>query len=98
MFVLVVPNLAFGGTERQVTLLALELHRSAHPVTAATFRPGGVFEAQLKTQGVDVVALGGTGTGNPLVLAAALRQLLRAKGARAVYSFLPAANVVTSIA
>jgi len=98
MFVLLVPNLEFGGTERQVTLLAHKLHGGGHPVTVATFRPGGVFDAELKAQGVDVVALGGPGAGNPVVVVSALRKLLRAKEVRAVYSFLPAANVVASMA
>jgi glycosyltransferase involved in cell wall biosynthesis len=98
MFVLLVPNLSFGGTERQVTLLALSLHGAGYPVTVATFRPGGVFERQLVAEGVNVVALGRPQTSNPAAFVGALRKLLRASAARALYSFLPAANVIASAA
>ncbi|MDT3687759.1 MAG: glycosyltransferase [Pseudorhodoplanes sp.] len=97
MFVLLVPSLEFGGTERQVTLLAHQLHNSGQPVIVATFREGGAFSSQLAAKGVDVVALA-PGSSNPLVLASALRKLVQTRSARAVYSYLPAANVVASIA
>jgi hypothetical protein len=98
MFVLLVPNLEFGGTERQVTLLAHKLHGGGTSGDGRNIPAGRCLRRGVKGQGVDVVALGGPGAGNPVVVVSALRKLLRAKEVRAVYSFLPAANVVASMA
>lgn len=95
---LLVPNLEHGGSERQAALLALTLHRKHHNVAVATFRSGGPFAAELVQAGVPLFSLGGQGSAGPFRALTNLIRLLRQQKTNVLYSFLPPANVLASLA
>lgn len=54
---LVIPALNLGGSERQLTGLAIGLHEADHDVNVITLRSGGVLESELSSHGVRIVSL-----------------------------------------
>jgi glycosyltransferase involved in cell wall biosynthesis len=94
---LLVPNLEYGGTERQVALLALALRRKHHEVAVATFHRGGPFAAELAQAGIPLFPLGGQGWAGPFRSLINLIRLLRSQRTSVLYSFLPPANVLASL-
>ncbi len=88
---LVIPSLAFGGAERQVTLLARELLRQGSRVSVATFAAGGPFRSQLQGVGVPLRVFP-QGGGKGLTSLAGLARHLRQARPDLVHSFLWSAN------
>lgn len=52
-----VRSLHYGGAERQLVVLARELHHRGHKVSVAVFYPGGPLEADLKNASVRIISL-----------------------------------------
>src|SRR4051812_41772685 len=94
---LLVPTLERGGTERQVSLLALALSRRGHSVTVITFRPGGELGRDLENTGVVLRSLAG-GRLEPASYLVGLTSWIVAEAPDALYSFLPPSNVIALIA
>lgn len=55
---LVTPTLNVGGSEKQLTGLAVGLRDAGHDVTVIKFRSGGALEHELVAKGVPVMSLG----------------------------------------
>lgn len=95
---LLLPNLANGGSERQAVLLALMLQKKGRPVAVATLQGGGYFAESLERAGVPQFLLGARGLASVLRSPFNLTRLLRRERIDVLYSFLPHANVVASLA
>ncbi len=54
---LLIQSLAYGGSERQLVVLARELHKRKRSVVVAVFYPGGPLEKELREAGVSVRGL-----------------------------------------
>ncbi|MBK9307111.1 MAG: glycosyltransferase [Nitrospira sp.] len=52
-----VRSLDYGGAERQLVILARELHQRGHKVSVAVFYPGGPLESYLKDASVRIISL-----------------------------------------
>ena len=92
--VLLIRSLNLGGAERQVTTLALHLHKSGVPVTVVTFSAGGPLQAELDAAGVSSACLHKRSRfGLPLTLLR-LARLLRQLQPHTLYGFLAVPNLL----
>lgn len=91
---LMIGQLAAGGAEKQVALLAMGLRQRGVEVTLLVMFPGGPFEAELIEAGVDLVCLkfgrrGGRGVpGRNLVAMAKMVRFLRRTRPDVLHAFL----------
>lgn len=92
---LMVRQLALGGSERQVALLARELARHGFDPRAGCFRSGGVREAELRAGGVPVVEFAMPSFAHPAAALRAWRMIgyLEREQIAAVHSFDTPANL-----
>lgn len=93
----VIPQLTIGGAEKQVVLLAKELHVRGHEVAVATFYSGGALEKPLRAAGIPVFVFEKTSKVGWEVIAG-LRRLLAEGGYEVAHSFLWPANWRTRVA
>lgn len=91
---ILIPNLAPGGSERQAVLLAAVLKRRGMNVSIVVLRGGGALEAHAVANGVPVIPLGR----GMAEYAFRLVKYLRRARPDVVYSFLPHANVLATMA
>lgn len=90
--------LTLGGAERQLVLIASGLAARGHDVSVVTFYPGlPALHEQLLVGGVGILQLEKRGRWDILALAASLRRVLQSHAPDVVYSFLPTANVLSSL-
>jgi glycosyltransferase involved in cell wall biosynthesis len=87
----VIPSLAFGGAERQLSILVRSLPPSVRPVVVSLSSDLEPFGAVLLSRGIEVVAIKRTGHVEPRRLFEAARAI-RSRGADVVHGFLDAAN------
>jgi hypothetical protein len=73
---LFVRDLAVGGSQRQLAVLAAGLARCGHDVTVAVLYAGGALEALLEGSGVRLVTPGRSGRWDALGLARLRRMFL----------------------
>jgi glycosyltransferase involved in cell wall biosynthesis len=93
----VIPQLTIGGAEKQVVLLAKELHVRGHEVAVATFYSGGALEKPLRAAGIPVFVFEKTSKVGWEVIGG-LRRLLAEGGYEVAHSFLWPANWRTRVA
>jgi glycosyltransferase involved in cell wall biosynthesis len=87
-----------GGAERQLELLAGALARSGHQVAVFVFYGGRPSEARMVDAGVQVHALRKAGRWDLLPFGWRLVSSVRRFAPDVLYSFLPSANIVASLA
>lgn len=88
-------SLSGGGAERQLALLALELHRKRVPVAVAAFYASGPWRKVLDDAGVEVIDLAKTGRWDVFgFLWRSLRQF-RAWQPSVIYSFIGTGLIAT---
>lgn len=90
--------LTLGGAERQLVLIASGLAARGHDVSVVTFYPGlPALQERLLASGVRLLQLEKRGRWDLLALAGSLRRALQSHAPDVVYSFLPTANVLSSL-
>jgi glycosyltransferase involved in cell wall biosynthesis/SAM-dependent methyltransferase len=95
--VLLTTNLARGGAEAQVALLAQSLKRRGWPVSVVSLLDPSAFQAELTAAGVQVHSLGmQPGRPNPLALAR-LAAILRQERPRVLHSHMFHANLLARL-
>ncbi len=95
--VLLTTNLARGGAETQVALLALSLRRRGWPVTVVSLLDPSAFQAELTAAGVPLHSLGmQPGRPNPLALTR-LAVILRKERPRVLHSHMFHANLLARL-
>ncbi|MCX6630263.1 MAG: glycosyltransferase, partial [Candidatus Solibacter sp.] len=95
--VLLTTNLARGGAETQVALLALSLRRRGWPVSVVSLLDPSAFQAELRAGGVPLHSLG-MHPGRPDPLAAArLAVILRELRPRVLHSHMFHANLLARL-
>jgi glycosyltransferase involved in cell wall biosynthesis/SAM-dependent methyltransferase len=95
--VLLTTNLARGGAETQVALLALSLKRRGWPVSVVSLLDPSAFQAELAAAGVQVHSLGmRPGRPNPLA-AARLAAILRQERPCVLHSHMFHANLLARL-
>lgn len=93
----VIPSLAFGGAERQLSLLVRALPQGVRPVVVSLSSDLEPFGAVLLSRGIEVVAIERTGHVEPRRLFEAARAI-RSREADVVHGFLDAANAYAFLA
>lgn len=96
--VFIARSLDLGGAERQLALLARGLSARGHEVTVLTFYPGGAFERELTSAGVDVRCLGKTGRWDMVRFGRRLAARLREIRPDAVHGYLDVPNLLAVLA
>lgn len=87
-----------GGAERQCAQLVHALAARGHEVTAVSLYSGGAFSAELAGKGVHVQSLAKRGRFDVLGPWWRYVRLVRAERPDVIYSFMPAANLLTASA
>ena len=90
---LLIHRLSWGGTQRQLVVLARGLAAAGHDVAVATFYGGGPFDDELRAAGVEVHDLQKRGRWDLARFAAHGGRVLRGIRPDVVYSFLIAPNL-----
>jgi glycosyltransferase involved in cell wall biosynthesis len=90
-------DLAIGGSQRQLALLAAGLARRGHDVTVAVFYAGGALEAMLGGSGVRLLATGKTSRWQIAAPLARLRRLFVRERPDLVYAFLPTQTTLAAL-
>ncbi|MBF0367913.1 MAG: glycosyltransferase [Magnetococcales bacterium] len=88
-------QLAVGGAERQLLLLARGLKNKGHGVQVAVFKSGGPLEPELAEAGIPLIDLQ---KNNPVSHIFRLITLLRQSPPDVLHSYLPMANLVAALA
>ncbi len=94
--ILLTRSLEVGGTERQILILAKGLKGRGWPVTVVTFYPGGVYQEQLKADGITVACLDKRGRWDTFGCLRRFVALIDINSALIVYSFLVGPNLFSA--
>ncbi len=86
-----IDSLSFGGAERQLSLLVRALPPPFEPIVVSLSRDIDPFGSELRSKGIDVVAIERRGHADVARLVEAAR-VIRARNADIVHGFLDAAN------
>ncbi len=89
-------SLAYGGIERQLTVLAAGLRQRGHDVSVVVFYPGGALEADLLRSGVSVVSLDKRGRWDVVPFLFRMLRSARSDRPDVLYSFLPVPNIIVA--
>ena len=92
-----IRSLEFGGSERQLVLLATALHERGHDVLVIVFYPGGPLEAELRHAGVTVRSLGKAGRWDVLGFLLRLGRIVREARPDVLHGYLDVANVAAVV-
>jgi glycosyltransferase involved in cell wall biosynthesis len=92
-----IRSLEIGGAERQVALLAKSLAVRGARVAVVTFYPGGLLQEELAESPVRVVNIGKAGRWDLLRSGIQLVRTIRKLRPRALYSFMPSANIAAAV-
>jgi len=93
-----VRGLNVGGAQRQLVALARGLRRSGHDVSVAVFYGGGLFEEELRKDGIRVHDLARTGRWDTVWSLARLVRLVRAETPDILHAYMGLANLYAAIA
>ena len=93
-----IRSLEFGGSERQLVVIASGLAQRGHDVAVATLHEGGALEEELGACGVPLVSLRKRSRWDLIGLALRFRQLIKEQNPDVIYSFLPAQNLLALLA
>ncbi len=89
-------GLNVGGAQRQLVTLARGLRRHGHLVSVAVFYRGGVFEEDLRPDGIPIHDLGKRGRWDVLTPVARLARLIRAEQPEILHAYMPLANLCSA--
>src|SRR5262245_59490353 len=92
-----VRDLAVGGSQRQLAVLAAGLARRGHDVAVAVLYAGGALEALLADSGVRLLPIGKSSRWHALAALSRLRPLFVAQGPDLVYAFLPTQTTLAAL-
>src|SRR5690606_34981659 len=89
-----IRSLDFGGAQRQLCTLAIQLQALGWPVKVVTFYPGGALWTELESAGVPVLSLNKRGRWDLLLFFLRLRKLVVDQSPGIVQTYLSSANLV----
>lgn len=89
--------LEYGGTQRQIVMLAKGLKTSEIDVAVAVFYPGGVFEEDLTSAGVRVISLDKRGRWDIAGFLRRTLSVINEERPDVLYGFLDGPNVVVGL-
>ena len=92
-----VRDLAVGGSQRQLALLAAGLARRGHDVAVAALYAGGPLEELLGGSGARLLSVGKSSRWHVLAPLARLRRLFLSERPDLVYAFLPAQTTLAAL-
>ena len=92
-----VRDLAVGGSQRQLALLAAGLARRGHDVAVAALYAGGPLEALLEGSGARLLSVGKSSRWHMLAPLARLRRLFLSERPDLLYAFLPAQTTLAAL-
>lgn len=92
---ILIRDLRPGGAQRQLTLLAREMHRRGVPVIVVVFYAGGALEKELHAAGVAIHALEKRGRWDIVTFLWRLICLVHQQRPQALYSYLEGANILS---
>jgi glycosyltransferase involved in cell wall biosynthesis len=95
--VFLVNNLAYGGAERQVVVLARALHERGHTVSVLTLHAGGGLEPELRAGGVRLRSLEKRGRWDIAGFFIRLAQALREERPDILHGYLSTPNIATTL-
>jgi glycosyltransferase involved in cell wall biosynthesis len=87
-------SLEYGGTERQLVLLAKELHKRGHRVAVATLYDRGALSQELSEAGVSLYSLSKRSRWDVTMFFVRLVSLVRELKPEILYTFLPTQNLL----
>jgi len=94
---LLVRDLAVGGSQRQLAVLAAGLARRGHIVVVCVLYAGGALEAMLDNSGVRLMAIGKSSRWNVVQPLAQLRSMIRIEDPDLLYAFLPTQTTIAAL-
>jgi glycosyltransferase involved in cell wall biosynthesis len=92
-----IRDLAVGGSQRQLAMLAAALARRGHEVAVVVLYADGPLEALLGDSGVRVLSIGKSSRWHALVPLARLRRLFLSERPDLVYAFLPTQTMLAAL-
>jgi glycosyltransferase involved in cell wall biosynthesis len=92
-----VRDLAVGGSQRQLAVLAAGLARRGHDVAVAVLYAGGALETLLADSGVRLLPIGKSNRWHALAPLARLRRLFVGEDPDLVYAFLPTQTTLAAL-
>lgn len=92
-----VRGLNVGGAQRQLVAVARGLRRAGHDVSAAVFYGGGVFEADLRGDGIPVHDLARRGRWDTVQSLARLVRLVRRERPDVLHAYMGLANLYAAL-
>jgi glycosyltransferase involved in cell wall biosynthesis len=92
-----VRDLAVGGSQRQLALLAAGLARRGHDVTVVVLYAGGPLEALLAGSGARLLAIGKSSRWHAIAPLVRLRRLFLSERPDVIYAFLPAQTTIAAL-
>jgi glycosyltransferase involved in cell wall biosynthesis len=92
-----VRDLAIGGSQRQLAILAAGLARRGHDVAVAVLYAGGALEHLLDGSGARLLAVGKSSRWQAIAPLARLRRVLLSECPDALYAFLPTQTTLAAL-
>ena len=92
-----VRDLAVGGSQRQLALLAAGLARRGHDVAVVVLYAGGALEASLAGSGARLHSIGKSSRWHAIAPFARLRRLVRNERPHVIYAFLPVQTTIAAL-
>jgi glycosyltransferase involved in cell wall biosynthesis len=92
-----VRDLAVGGSQRQLALLAAGLARRGHDVAVVVLYPGGALEALLAGSGVRLLSIAKSSRWHAVAPLLRLRRLLLSERPHVIYAFLPTQTTIAAL-
>ena len=94
---LLVRDLAVGGSQRQLAALGAGLARRGHEVAVVVLYGGGALESMLADSGARLLTIGKSGRWNVLRPFAQLRAMIRHENPDVLYAFLPTQTTIAAL-
>jgi glycosyltransferase involved in cell wall biosynthesis len=94
---LLVRGLTVGGAQRQLVALARGLRGAGHEVGVAVFYAGGIFDDDLRSEGIPIQSLSKRGRWDLLPPLVRLARMLRSQRPDVVYAYMSLANLSTAL-
>lgn len=92
-----VNNLAYGGAERQLVVLARSLRERGHIVSVLTLYPGGGLEPELRAAGVRLQSINKRGRWDVASFFIRLQRAIREESPDILHSYLATPNIATAL-
>jgi glycosyltransferase involved in cell wall biosynthesis len=92
-----VRDLAVGGSQRQLALLAAALARGGHDVAVVVLYPGGALEPLLDGSGARLLSIGKSSRWHAIAPLTRLRRLFLSERPDLIYAFLPTQTTIAAL-